>query len=495
MEISNLPQELIDSIPISISVHQDNKIVYANRECQKISGYPTIEKLVGVCFSDHIHPDDVDKVRKSRENGEYQINNIKIIDYNGETKFINVSFMEANWMGTPAIVQFTHDITQQTQQTNRLEALHRYSIETRELFMLDKIAEKTLQTISNLLHTEICSLSLVEGNRLIFRYQSTPSSIKRLSLDTPSVTTRAVRTGETQRISDIRKDPDYQKWTDAMIRSELAVPIKLDKVMGVINIESEHTNAFSDDDQKMVEILAEQFASELEKIRYIEHVERLERNRSKELLEGRNQVTKMVKHDLKGPLTIINNCAYLMKNPESDIEELSTLISENISRVNEIIDDLGQMTLTEEIAPVPTDLVSLLRETIRSNNISSNITVKIEPTHEMLYMNIDSSKIRRAIDNLIRNSVEAMPQGVNISIVLDSDTNNAYIQIKDTSPGIPPENRDKIFKPFFTTKEKGTGLGLNIVKQIIEAHGGRITLESSKEPGTIFRIILPIKTN
>jgi PAS domain S-box-containing protein len=492
LEISNLPQELIDSIPISISVHQEGKVVYANSKCQEISGYPTIEKLIGVCFSDHIHPDDIDKVSKARENGVSLINNIRIIDYNGETKFINVSFMEANWMGNPAIVQFTHDITQQTGQTNRLGAIHKYSIETRDLFILDEIAEKTLQTISNLLKTKICSLSLVEGNQLNFRYQSTHSSIDKLSLDTPAVTTRAARTGKTQRISDVRKDPDYQEWTTSTIRSELAVPIKLDEVVGVINIESEQTDAFSEDDQRLVEILAEQFASEREKVRYIEQVEHLERNRSRELLEGRNQVTRMVKHDLKGPLTIINNCAYLMKTPESDIQELSTLISENVSRVNEIIDDLGQMTLTEEIAPVPTDLVSLIRETVKSNNIPSNIRVKIEPSQEMLYMSLDAAKIRRAFDNLIRNSVEAMPQGGKLTIKIDSDTNKTYITIKDTSPGILPENRDKVFKLFFTTKEKGTGLGLSIVKQIIEAHKGTITLENTDMEGTSFKIMLPM---
>jgi len=492
LEISNLPQELIDSIPISISVHQEGKVVYANSKCQEISGYPTLKKLIGVCFSDHIHPDDIDKVRKARENGESQINNIRIIDYNGEIKFINVSIMEAKWMEKPAIEQFTHDITQQTRQTNRLEAIHKYSIETRELFTLDEIAEKTLQTISNLLKTERCSLSLVESNQLNFRYQSTHSSINKLYLDTPAVTTRTARTGKTQRISDIRKDPDYQEWTTSTMRSELAVPIKLDEVVGVINIESEQLDAFSEDDQKLVEILAEQFASELEKIRYIEQVERLERNRSKELLEGRSKVTRMVKHDLKGPLTIINNCAHLMKNPERDIKELSTLISENVSRVNEIIDDLGQMTLTEEIAPVPTDLVTLIRETVRSNNIPSNITVKIEPSQEMIYMSIDAAKIRRAIDNLIRNSVEAMPQGGQITLKIDSDTNKTHITIKDTGPGIPPENRNKIFKPFFTTKENGTGLGLSIVKQIIEAHRGSITLETKNETGTVFKITLPV---
>ncbi len=499
MEISTLPHQIIGQIPVPISIIQDDKIVYANKKFQEITGFPSIQDLIGVNFSDHIQSKDRNRVKQAIEKGDQNINNIKILDYHGKPKYITIKCMDATWMGKTAIIQFTHDITEHTllnrsleEYTERLEALHQYTVETRDRFTIDKIAEKTIDTIKKLLDTNICSIGLIDGNQLDFRYQGIPGLIQKLPLDEPGVTIRAIKTGKTQRIQEVSKDPDYRGSLDTVIGSELTVPIKTDEIIGVINIESEHNNAFSEEDQKIVEILAELFASEVEKIKYIDQVAELERNRSKELLAGTNQVTRMVKHDIKGPLSVITNSAYLMKNAENDKEELATLITENVMTINTIIDDLGQMTLTEAIAPVPADLITVISETIKTKTIPPEIKVNVENSHELLYMNIDVSKIKRAIDNLLRNSVEAMPDGGEINIVINSDNSNVYINIQDTSAGIPSENRDKIFKLFFTTKQKGTGLGLSIVKQIIEAHKGSIKLDPGDGQGTRFSITLPL---
>ena len=104
----------------------------------------------------------------------------------------------------------------------------------------------------------------------------------------------------------------------------------------------------------------------------------------------------------------------------------------------------------------------------------------------------------QVLTNLEKNGIEAMPDGGTLIIDLDADYDNIVISIKDTGLGIPDENMDKLFTPFFTTKEvgKGTGLGLPLVYGIVKMHKGQIKVESNSKPengptGTTFKIILP----
>ncbi|MBD3171171.1 GAF domain-containing protein [Candidatus Bathyarchaeota archaeon] len=500
MEISDIPEVLINQIPISVSIHVDNKVVYANNKCLEISGYPNMEAIQGVSFTQHIQSEHREKIRKKLAEGKNQINNIKIIDNNGKTRYLNISIMKATWHGEPATIQFSFDITDQTllrknleETQNRLLAIHRYTVKIREAYTIDEVAEKMLETILELLDTEICSISLVRGNQLDFKYQSTESWINTLNLDTPSVTTIAAKTGKTQRISDITQESIYVDWTDRKIRSELAVPIKQgQETVGVINIESETTDRYTEEDQKLVEILADYFASELEKIEYVKQVEQLERNRSKELLEGINRVTKMVKHDLRGPMSVIKNSAYLMKTNQGNNEELTEQINESINRINTIINDIGKQTLTGDLTKVPKDIIALTKNIMSTCIIPKKIEVKTEYSQEILYVNLDAAKYRRAIDNLVNNAVESMPDGGKLYLKVSTNDNQVITRIKDTGVGIPLEEQEKIFQPYYTTKNTGMGLGLSIVKQIIEAHEGTISIDSIIGKGTEFTIKIPL---
>ncbi len=500
MEISDIPPELINQIPISVSVHVDNKVVYANNKCLNISGYSNMEAIQGVSFTQHILPEHRKKIMKKLAKGENQINNIKIKDNNGKTRYLNINIMKATWHGEPATIQFSYDITDQTLMRKNLEktkkrllTIHRYTVKIREAYTIDEVAEKMLETIQELLETEICSISLIRGNQLIFKYQSTESRINTLSLDTPSVTTRAARTGQTQRVADIIQEPSYIDWTDRQIRSELAVPIKQgQETVGVINIESETPERYREEDQNLVEILADYFASELEKIEYVKQVEQLERNRSKELLKGINRVTKMVKHDLRGPMSVIKNSAYLLKTNHGDNEELAEQINDSLNRINTIINDIGKQTLTGELTKVPKDIVALTKNILKTCIIPEKIEVKTDYSQDVLYVNLDAAKYRRAVENLVNNAVESMPDGGKLYIKVSTKSNQVITRIKDTGVGIPIEEQEKIFHPYYTTKDTGMGLGLHIVKQIIEAHEGTISLNSIIGEGTEFTIKIPL---
>jgi signal transduction histidine kinase len=103
----------------------------------------------------------------------------------------------------------------------------------------------------------------------------------------------------------------------------------------------------------------------------------------------------------------------------------------------------------------------------------------------------DFSQMELVLNNIISNSLQAMPKGGTVSIKCIGNNSHLQLEIKDTGHGILPEEQSKLFQPFFTTKTKGTGLGLAICKKIIEAHSGTITIDSSGGTGTVVRISLP----
>ena len=110
-------------------------------------------------------------------------------------------------------------------------------------------------------------------------------------------------------------------------------------------------------------------------------------------------------------------------------------------------------------------------------------------------MLVDVGKLRQVLVNLLRNALDATAPADRIEVLISrSNCNSVELKVHDTGQGIADENLKKIFKPFFTTKEKGLGLGMDICKQIIEAHGGVMTVDSILGKGTTVSVVLPIRS-
>lgn len=147
---------------------------------------------------------------------------------------------------------------------------------------------------------------------------------------------------------------------------------------------------------------------------------------------------------------------------------------------------------------VPLDINDLLKrvtELLTESGMLKKLDVKLDVSPDFAYVHGDRGMLEQVITNLVINASHAMENGGKLSITskCSQSTDFVSVEIADTGHGIPEENREKIFEPFFTTKEpgKGTGLGMYVVKQIIEEHGGTICLISSSGQGTVFLIQLP----
>jgi signal transduction histidine kinase len=208
----------------------------------------------------------------------------------------------------------------------------------------------------------------------------------------------------------------------------------------------------------------------------------------------------MVGHDIRNPLQAILGDMYLL---QSDIDEmaegkskqsaLETIkgINDNIAYINKIIVDLQDFAKKNEPALVEVSLGDAINEAFSTINIPKNIDADclIEPN---LTLKTDPSYIRRIITNLSTNAIQAMPIGGKLTVEAHrGDGNKVRITVTDTGEGIPEDIQDRVFKPLFTTKSKGQGFGLAVVKKFVEELGGTITFESQLGKGTKFTMEWP----
>jgi two-component system sensor histidine kinase AtoS len=140
----------------------------------------------------------------------------------------------------------------------------------------------------------------------------------------------------------------------------------------------------------------------------------------------------------------------------------------------------------------------LLDDTLRLVNfkmIKPKVKVSKQYNHSLPIIPVDEEQIKQVFLNLIINGIQAIEAEGEISIATDMNQteNLVWISIRDTGAGIKPENLKRLFDPFFTTREKGTGLGLPVVHKIVDLHGGHIEVESQPGEGAIFRVYLPVR--
>lgn len=130
----------------------------------------------------------------------------------------------------------------------------------------------------------------------------------------------------------------------------------------------------------------------------------------------------------------------------------------------------------------------IVNDLIETYDFPENITCELKLYEKIHDIMIDDDKMRRAIINIIDNSVNAMPEGGKLFINSSIEDNSVILKITDTGVGIPKSKVESIFEPLFTTKTKGLGLGLAVVKEIIEKHGGSIEVETTVNKGTTFKL-------
>jgi PAS domain S-box-containing protein len=210
-----------------------------------------------------------------------------------------------------------------------------------------------------------------------------------------------------------------------------------------------------------------------------------------ERVEAISKLTGMVAHDLRGPLNTIIQATAMAKRSPDRTEKMLTMIGESAERSLNMIEELRSGTKSISIRKRETDLAALIRKTAEETLIPKTINVEYDLGEGIDSIMLDPDNMRRVLENLIRNSVEAMPEGGTLTLRAFKENERVCMEVSDTGRGIPEEAAPRMFEPFYTTKPKGVGLGLAFCKSAVEAHGGTITFRTKKGEGTTFTVTTP----
>ena len=220
-----------------------------------------------------------------------------------------------------------------------------------------------------------------------------------------------------------------------------------------------------------------------------------------EKLAHMGQLSAGIAHELNNPLGVITMYSNILMDeaPEGDpVREDLQIIVDQAGRCKKIVSGLLNFARKNQVNLSEINVVDFIHQSLASIIKPDNIEIIVEPAIVDKVAWFDIDQMMQVLTNLEKNAVEAMPKGGTITIRVEGDDKEIHFFLKDTGTGISPENMDKIFTPFFTTKEmgKGTGLGLPLIYGIVKMHKGQIQVESntnqdSGPTGTTFKITIP----
>ncbi len=223
--------------------------------------------------------------------------------------------------------------------------------------------------------------------------------------------------------------------------------------------------------------------------------------KQKEKLAGMGQLSAGIAHELNNPLGVVIMYSNILldecKEGDQMFDDLQ-LIVEQANRCKKIVSGLLSFSRKDQVSRAAINASILIEKSIKAILMPDTVKLTIHSELKDPVIMLDEEQLIQVFSNLVKNAIEAMPEGGKIDIKLIEKLNNVHFFVKDSGNGIPQEHLDMIFEPFFTTKEtgKGTGLGLPTIYGIIKMHNGRINVTSNCNPdegptGTEFEIVLP----
>jgi signal transduction histidine kinase len=211
----------------------------------------------------------------------------------------------------------------------------------------------------------------------------------------------------------------------------------------------------------------------------------------------------MVGHDIRNPLQAISGDLYLAMSelidlPENEqkasIRESLKSIDESVDYINKIVADLQDFAKPIKPNAQETDVESLIEEVLFKDDVPDNVNLSCQVEGGAEKVITDGDLLKRVLSNLVSNAFQAMPNGGELAIHARREGDDIVVSVEDTGVGIPEEVKPKLFSPLFTTKSRGQGFGLPVVKRITEALGGTVAFESEVGKGTKFIVRLPPKS-
>ena len=467
---------------------------FVGGNCESLTGYPADAIVAGEVTwgSDIIHPDDRASVRDAvdtqLETGDTFELTYRILSADGDKKWVNEHGQRVAIEDGEAIFEgFITDVTalkkserQLAQYSDTLEGLQRTTQQLLEATTPETAAEIVIDGLESAFQFDTAGIWLATDDKLepvaqTERGQTLIGEPPTYSPAEQSLSWAAFVEGTTRRIESMADQPDRAN-PETPINSELIVPLG---EYALLNIGSTEPEAFSEADADRVQLWADTVTEAFARVDQLQQL----KTREAELTRQRDrldQFASVVSHDLRNPINVASGRLKLAAE-ECDSDQLE-IIDRALSRMEELIDDAlllarqGQ-TVGETESLVLCDLVAQCWQTVATAEAAIDCQTDA-------VIRADPSRLADVIENLFRNAVEHGTDSVQITV----GATDTGFYIADDGPGIPPDEREQIFETGYSTNTDGTGFGLAIVREIVEAHGWAVTVGESEAGGARFDI-------
>ena len=296
------------------------------------------------------------------------------------------------------------------------------------------------------------------------------------------------------------------------------VPLFIERQpVGLLTLGRSVDHPYTDGEMRGAAVLGVQMASLLERARLYDEASQLYIDLKKsydelartqaelvrhERLAALGELAAVMAHEVRNPLGVIFNSLTTLKrllHPTGDAEMLLTMVGEEADRLNRIVADLLDFARPYELTKKPIDIEPIIASAIDAATKAVNVPlvrVVTEIPRPLTKFPVDSHFMRQGLVNLLVNAVQSMPKGGTVTVRATIETENGndflVIDVRDEGVGLSPRAAEKMFQPFFTTKATGTGLGLAVVKRIVDAHQGEVSAQVNPSGhGTTFRCRFP----
>jgi len=466
-----------------IAIAANGRLVFVNKALSNLLGYSDPSKLIGetpLAFVEGSKKLSLKRNLDERLQGvpRPQINEYEILHKDGRKIFIEASASLIDYNGIDSVLVFVRDITSRKEMEKTLqksETLFRTLVSMAP----DGIATMNMKGVITFINASFSRLTGFESEEVIGKSFLNLGTLRVKDLPNFISIFTSFLMNDGNLVSPIefifqRKDgtEGYAEATARFIQLE-------DNKKEIFIIARDIS------ERKKIEEELRSYSKELEK----RVVERSQMLIDSEKLITAGRVASMVGHDLRGPLNTIKNATYLMETKPESTKEMLQIINSAVDRSVKMLDELRNQTRESPLELDDVDISGLIEEAIQESIPPPKVRVQTR-SDEHVVARVDRVKIRRVLDNLIRNGFEAMPDGGILIITCSESDGCVNISVQDQGEGIPDAIKSRLFKPFITTKENGTGLGLAFCKRIIDAHRGEISVSSRVGKGTTFRIRL-----
>ncbi len=215
-----------------------------------------------------------------------------------------------------------------------------------------------------------------------------------------------------------------------------------------------------------------------------------------ERLAALGRLAAALAHEIRNPLGSIAGSIELLRTGgtlSQQDQDLCGIIQRETARLNDLINDMLDLSRPRVPSKQPLDIASLARDVVALASQSgrgADVKVRYEGP-DKLEITADPAQMRQVVWNLLRNAVQASSAGDEVTVSLTPERDHVLLAIADHGPGISPEARDRLFDAFFTTRSHGVGIGLAVVKRILDDHGFTVEVDTSEPTGTTFRVAMP----